>query len=213
MATYWVHNGFLMVNGEKMSKSLGNFYTVRDLLDQAPGEALRLALLSGHYRQPLDFSVEALQRAKATLDRWYGALLMSQDIPASPEKPSEVFEAALYDDLNTPLAIAEIHKLVDEAFRLAASMDWKQLQPVKSQLLASAQAIGLLQQDAKAWTRWQPANQSGGLTDAEIDSQIAARLAARATKNYAESDRIRDALAVQGVILEDSAGKTTWRRG
>jgi cysteinyl-tRNA synthetase len=208
MAKVWMHNGFLMVNGEKMSKSLGNFYTVRDMLAVAPGEALRLALLSGHYRAPLDFSISALQQAKEKLDKWYGALRVVGHLPNTQTRPSADFESALLDDLNTSLAITHIDRLVKlvHAKRITEGHD-----AVRSELLSCANALGLLQQDPESWFKGQLANQSG-LTDAEIDAQIAARLAARKAKNYAESDRIRDALAAQGVILEDSAGGTTWRR-
>jgi cysteinyl-tRNA synthetase len=117
-------------------------------------------------------------------------------------------EESLCDDLNTPLAIADIHELANQLNRATTPA---QQAPLRAQLLAAAGALGLLQQSPEVWFRWQPANPSGP-TDAEIDAQIAARIAARKAKNYAESDRIRDALASQGVILEDSAGGTTWRR-
>ena len=113
MAKYWMHNGFLNISGEKMSKSLGNFFTVHELLDQYPGEAIRLLLLSAHYRQPLDFTHEGLQQAKATLDRWYG-VLRGKDVAAADAVPQSV-EDALSDDLNTPLAISAIHQLDDPA--------------------------------------------------------------------------------------------------
>lgn len=212
LAKYWMHNGFLTINSDKMSKSLGNFFTVRQLLAIAPGEALRLALLSGHYRQPLDFSTEALLAAKATLDKWYGTLRMCSDVVISPTHVSETVEKALADDLNTPKAISEIHQLVHELNLALANMDWRDKIPIaKGQLLASGRAMGLLQQDPEAWFKWQPANQAGP-SDADIDAQIEARLAARKARNFAEADRIRDALAAAGVILEDKAGVTTWRR-
>src|SRR5262249_1493467 len=146
MAKYWMHNGFLNISGEKMSKSLGNFFTVHELLDQYPGEAIRLLLLSAHYRQPLDFTHEGLMQAKATLDRWYGAL-RPKPATAGNEVPQSV-EDAVSDDLNTPLAISAIHQLGD---------------PVA--LRAGANAIGLLQQDAEDWFRWMPAG-IGGPTEA-----------------------------------------------
>ena len=208
LAKYWMHNGFLTVNNDKMSKSLKNFYTVRELLDVSPGEALRLALLSGHYRQPLDFSIESLQKAKATLDKWYGALRNTTADHAETALPASI-ENALLDDLNTPLAIAHMHELATELNR--ATTPFEQA-PLRAQLVAAGKALGLLQQDAEVWFKWQPVGQSG-LRDAEIETQIAARLAARKAKNYGESDRIRDALAAQGIILEDAAGHTTWRRG
>ncbi|MBS0519173.1 MAG: cysteine--tRNA ligase [Proteobacteria bacterium] len=193
MAKYWMHNGFLNISGEKMSKSLGNFLTVHELLEQYPGEVIRLLLLSAHYRQPLDFTPEGLQQAKATLDHWYNALRTSNPEPAG-SVPRTV-EEALSDDLNTPMAISALHQLKDPA-----------------ELKAGARALGLLQQDPEAWFRWAPAGMSGP-GDAEIEAAIAARQAARKAKNFKESDRIRDELKAQGVILEDGPKGTTWKRG
>jgi len=193
MAKYWMHNGFLNISGEKMSKSLGNFFTVHELLDQYPGEVIRLLLLSAHYRQPLDFTHEGLVQAKATLDRWYG-VLRGKDVKAATEVPSSV-EEALSDDINTPLAISAIHQIDDPAA-----------------LKAGANALGLLQQDADAWFRWTPSGNAGP-TEAEIEVAIAARQAARKARDFKESDRIRDDLKAKGVILEDGAKGTTWKRG
>jgi cysteinyl-tRNA synthetase len=193
MAKYWMHNGFLNISGEKMSKSLGNFLTVHELLDQYPGEVIRLLLLSAHYRQPLDFTHEGLQASKSTLDRWYGAL-RGKDAKAAATVPASV-EDALSDDLNTPQAISALHQLTDPA-----------------QLRAGANALGLLQQDAEAWFRWTPAGSSGP-GDAEIEAAIAARQAARKAKDFKESDRIRDDMKAKGVILEDGPKGTTWKRG
>jgi cysteinyl-tRNA synthetase len=193
MAKYWMHNGFLNISGEKMSKSLGNFFTVHELLDQYPGEVIRLLLLSAQYRQPLDFTPEGLAQAKGTLDRWYGLLrgkaLEERSIPASVEE-------ALSDDLNTPLAISALHQLRDP-----------------SELKAGASALGLLQQDPEAWFRWTPAAAAEGPSDTEIEAAIAARQAARKAKDFKESDRIRDDLKAKGVILEDGPKGTSWKRG
>ena len=193
MAKYWMHNGFLNISGEKMSKSLGNFLSLHELLDQYPGEAIRLLLLTAHYRQPLDFTPEGLQNAKATLDRWYGQLRGKPVTPANTVPQS--VEDALSDDLNTPLAISAVHQLDDPA-----------------ELLAGARAIGLLQQDAEAWFRWTPVG-TGGPTEAEIEAAIAARQAARKAKDFKEADRLRDDLKAKGVILEDGPKGTTWKRG
>lgn len=208
LANIWMHNGFLTINSDKMSKSLGNFFTVRQLLAIAPGEALRLALLSGHYRQPLDFSTEALEAAKATLDRWYGALRGTMTrLP--PQPIPQNIEDALADDLNTPLAITHIHELVTKLNRAPNISEQYELH---AKILAAGEALGLLRMYHADWFRWQPVNKSGP-SDAEIEKQIQARLEARKAKNFAEADRIRDALAAEGVILEDKAGVTTWRRG
>jgi cysteinyl-tRNA synthetase len=209
LANYWMHNGFLTVGSDKMSKSLCNFHTVHDLVKMSPGEALRLALLSGHYRQPLDFSIESLKVAKTTLDRWYSALRNTTAAHGEEGHVASALDAALLDDLNTPLAIAVIHELVNELNRAGTPAEQA---PIRAQLIASGDAIGLLQQNPDTWFRWQAEGQST-LSDSDIELQIQNRLAARAAKNYKESDRIRDALAAQGVILEDSAGQTTWRRG
>lgn len=206
LAKVWMHNGFLTIDKDKMSKSLGNFFTVRQLLAKAPGEALRLALLSAHYRQPLDFSDEALEKSKATLDRWYGALRATSSVQAKESTPSEAFETALGDDLNTPQAIAIIHEMVNELNRTHNASEQAAL---KAQLLAAGGAIGLLQQNPESWFKGKSA---GGLSDADIDAKINARLAAKKAKNFAEADRIRDELVAQGIILEDNAGGTSWRR-
>jgi cysteinyl-tRNA synthetase len=208
LANYWMHNGFLTINSDKMSKSLGNFFTVRQLLEKYPGEAIRLTLLSAHYRQPLDFSPEALNNAKAKLDRWYGALRTAHAAQTSIEGGDFPVEEALLDDLNTPEAIAHTDELVTMLNRTDAA---EQQTSIRLQLLGAGHALGLLQQDPKAWFKWQSAGQSGP-SDTEIEKQITARLDARKAKNFAEADCIRDTLAAQGVILEDGPKGTSWRR-
>ncbi len=197
LANYWMHNGHLMVEGEKMSKSLGNFFTVHDLVAEFPGEALRLALLASHYRQPMDFTKAGVRQAMRTLDRWYQA---AGDAPPDPELPATV-RAALEDDLNTPQAITELHALADRASRGEDG--------AAGQLRAGAGVLGLLGQTAAAWARWLP--EGAGLEPAEIDRLIVARAAARGSREFAEADRIRDDLAACGVALEDGATGTTWR--
>jgi cysteinyl-tRNA synthetase len=207
-ARYWMHNGFVQVGGEKMSKSLGNFFTVRELLDEGHrGEAIRLALLSAHYRQPIDITREGLVEAKATLDRFYtalaragGAALPAQD--AIDEAPLDVM-AALEDDLNTPLAISHLHELVHRLNK--ATTDAERERAVQA-LTRSGALLGLLQQEPEVWLR-------GGADDsAEIEAAIAARTAARQSRNFAEADRIRKDLAARGILLDDGPQGTTWRR-
>jgi len=198
---YWMHNGYLTVDGEKMSKSLGNFHTVHNLLDRTPGEAIRLALLSAHYRQPLDFSLRALDEAKNALDRFYTALRAAVGTDASDGDAAGV-QAALEDDLNTPQAIAELHGLASELNKNPADG------AIKGALLAGGAMLGLLQQDPEDWFK----QGAGDIDEAEIEALIEERVAARAAKYFAESDRIRDELAAAGIVLEDGAGGTTWKR-
>ncbi len=208
MAKYWVHNGYVMSEGEKMSKSLGNFYTVRDLLKEFPGEAIRLALLKTHYRRPLDFTRDGLAEARHELDRFYGALRNAADVRTLPDASGQAGGDGLLDDLNTPLAISRLHELTATLNKA----DGDEAAEFKSRLLAGAEILGLLQQDPEAWFRWTPQG-AATLSDAEIEKLIAARAEARAGRDFAESDRIRDELLEQGVVLEDGADGTTWRRG
>jgi len=209
-ARYWVHNGFLQVEGEKMSKSLGNFFTVNDLLATAPGEAIRLTLLSAHYHQPIDWTAEGLKQSRAAMDRFYLALRAVEDVPAEPAKtlPAEVL-AALEDDLNTPLAISHLH---DIAGRLNKAKTLDEKIELKSALLAAGDVLGILQQSVDQWFRWTPA---GGdtLSDEEIEDLVERRLQARKDRDFAEADRIRKELTDKGVLLEDGPGGTQWRRG
>ena len=210
-ANYWLHNGWLMVEGEKMSKSLGNFFTVRELLDQAPGEAIRLAMLSTHYHQPFDWTADGLKQARQTMDRLYLALRSVAGIEVddlAPESlPLDVL-AALKDDLNTPLAIAHLHEMatnLNKATKDEERAKWK------AALLATGHLLGVLQQDPETWFRWVPAGGSA-LSDDQVQSLVEQRLAARKAKDFAEADRIRKELTDNGVLLEDGAGGTTWRR-
>jgi cysteinyl-tRNA synthetase len=208
MSRFWLHNGYLMVNGEKMSKSLGNFYTVRELLGEHRGEEIRFTLLSTHYRSPLDFTKESLAQSRSALDRLYGALRSAQDVAVDNVAPPADVIAALEDDLNTPLAISKLHGLANElnkAETAAARSD------LKGKLLASADLMGLLQQDAEAWAKWQPQTRSG-LDEATIEQLIKDRLDARANRDFRKADEIRDSLKDQGVLLEDGPEGTRWRR-
>lgn len=207
---YWMHNGYLTVNGEKMSKSLGNFFTVRDLLAKAPGEAIRFYMLGTHYRQPLDWTLDGLAESKRGLDRLYGALRGACDVRAEAAEAPDGVRAALEDDLNTPLAIAALH---ETATALNKAVPNEERARLKGALAAGGALLGLLAQDTEAWFKWTPEGAAaGGLSEDEIAGLIAARTEARKGRNFAEADRIRDQLAAAGVVLEDKADGTIWRR-
>jgi cysteinyl-tRNA synthetase len=206
MARYWMHNGMLNFGSEKMSKSLGNFRTVNELLRDAPGEALRYYMLTGHYRQPLEWTNEGLKEARSGLDRLYQAL-QGNAAPPADEPPLSVM-AALEDDLNTPLAISHLHEMATE---LNKATDAAEKQRLAGALKAAGDLLGLLQGDPVAWFRWQPEG-AASLDEAEIAGMIQRRLLARKARNFAEADRIRDELKAQGVVLEDTAAGTTWKR-
>ena len=208
----WMHNGYVIVGGEKMSKSLGNFITVRQLLEEGDwpgeghkkGEAARLTLLSAHYRQPLDVTKDKLAESKAQLDRLYGALRHAGAVetPAA-EVPPRVL-AALADDLNTPLALAQLHEI---GTALNKAGDPAVQAALKASLLAGAALLGLLDKAPEAWFKGETDEEAG-----EIEALIEARAAAREVRDFPEADRIRDDLAARGILLEDGAGGTTWKR-
>ena len=206
-ATYarlWMHNGFLTMDKEKMSKSLGNLFTIHELLEKASGEALRWALLSAHYRQPLEWSEDTVNQAKTTLDRAYRALERVAGVKSADETAPKDFLAALDDDLNTPKAFAV---MAESITALNTAQGASEQATLKGQLLAAGALLGLLQQDPKAWF----AGQSVGVDAAEVERLIAARLAARKARDFKEADRLRDAIAVLGVTIEDRPDGTTWR--
>jgi cysteinyl-tRNA synthetase len=206
---YWMHNAYLDIDGEKMSKSLGNFRTVRDLLGSYRGEVLRFALLSAHYRSPLNFSAQLLDQAEATLGSLYSTLRGVQDIETADTVAldQEPFYAALNDDLNTPVAIAELHSLA-KALHKADNAEKPSL---KARFLAAAGLLGILQQDPQGWL--QESGSAGDLPTEEIEALIAERHAAKLAKDYTRADAIRAQLAAARVVLEDSREGTNWRRG
>lgn len=205
---YWMHNGYLTVNGEKMSKSLGNFFTVRDLLEQAPGEAIRFYMLLTHYHQPFDWTLEGLHGARQALNRLYTALWHAGDMEAEIE-PSREFMAALEDDLNTPLAISHLHALATALNKAEADEERKRL---KGALLAGGDLLGVLTLEAEDWLKWRPEGRAAEVDEQALANLIALRLEARKAKNYTEADRIREELKAKGIVLEDTPGGTTWRR-
>jgi cysteinyl-tRNA synthetase len=195
-ARYWVHSGMLQLSGEKMSKSLGNLFTIREVLAMAPAEAIRLALIRTHYHGVADFSETSLAEAKREVDRFYRALERYPDI-AAVDVPVPVMEA-LCDDFNTPLALSAMHALADRA--LAGEFD------AACGLRAAGRVMGLLQAEPSAWFR-------GGTDDVgAIEAAIAERLAARKARDFTRADAIRADLAAKGIVLEDGPQGTTWRR-
>ncbi|MBR1605430.1 MAG: cysteine--tRNA ligase [Alphaproteobacteria bacterium] len=204
-ARYWVHAGMLMVDGVKMSKSLGNFYTLDEVLEKAPAEALRLLFLTAHYHQPFNFTFEGLANAKATLDKFYNSLLKNKEISVETVEPSEGLIDALCDDLNTPLALTFLHEDVNQLNKAESEADKKKW---KSQLLADAYMLGLLFQEPEVWFK----GEQGSNETAEIEAKIQARLEAKKNKDWATADAIRNELKAQGIILEDTPQGTTWKR-
>ena len=217
-AEIWMHNGFLNIDNEKMSKSLGNFFTTREVLAKIKHpEVLRFFLLSSHYRGPMNYSPDQLGQAEAGLNRLYTAL---RDVPEvggelySPTSATQVFDAAMDDDFNTPEAIAALQGLARELNTVNANpANSHKAKLLAGELRALGGVLGILRVPPEVWFRTSAGAAAGGLSDAEIDALIEARNAARKAKNWAESDRIRAELAAAGVILEDKpGGATTWRR-
>ncbi|TDQ39933.1 cysteine--tRNA ligase [Thiopseudomonas denitrificans] len=207
-AETWMHAGAVRVDGEKMSKSLGNFFTIREVLEKYPAEVVRYLLVSSHYRSPINYSEDSLKEAKGALERFYLALKGLERVePAGGEAFVERFAAAMNDDFNTPEACAVLFDMVREVNRLKTS-DMQAAAGLAAQLRKLAEVLGVLQLEADEFLL---AGSADKLAPADIESMIAQRLAAREAKDWAESDRIRDELAEQGVILEDSKGVTTWR--
>ena len=208
-ARYWVHNGFLSMDSEKMSKSLGNVLLVHDMVKTIPGELIRLALLSAHYKQPLDWSDETLHSAGRMLDRLYGAVRgIAVDIAArEAAEPPAALVAALEDDLNTPKALAEFFAL---AKALNKTTDDDEKRRMAAAMYAAGDLMGLLQSEPEEWFA---RDVDGELSAEDIEALIAKRNAARAAKDFAAADDYRDQLAAAGIKIEDGSDGTTWRRG
>jgi cysteinyl-tRNA synthetase len=224
-----MHNGFVNIDDEKMSKSLGNFFTVREVLPKLRHpEVLRYFILSSHYRGPINYSLEQLEQADSALLRIYTALRDLPLVAAAESDYSARFREVMDDDFNTSEAIAVLQNITREINSAKAAGQQAQAAALGAELRSLGAVLGLAQVDPQLWARLSSTTSMAGrsiasqggdaplaaaLTDADIDGRIAARLAARTAKNWAESDRIRDELAKAGVILEDKPGGTTsWRR-
>jgi cysteinyl-tRNA synthetase len=208
LARYWLHNGYLSMDSEKMSKSLGNVLLVHDLITMFPGEVLRLALLAAHYRQPLDWTDEAVDSARARLDRLYGAVrgIEVSDEERSRAEPPAAVVAALEDDINTPVALAEVANL---ARRLNKETDSGVRKELALRVYAAGDLLGLMQVNVEDWFA---GSKEGALPAAEIESLLAQRKQARENRDFAAADAIRDRLAAVGVAIEDGPSGTRWRR-
>jgi len=207
-ARYWLHNGFLSIDHTKMSKSLGNVQLVHNLIKSIPGEAIRLALLSAHYRQPLDWSAETIASARRMLDRLYGAI-RGIDVAAEARAAADVPQAlidALEDDLNTPKALAELFAL---ARALNKANEPQEIQELAAQLLAAGELMGLLTIDPENWFA---GDADGGFSASEIETLIKKRNTAKAERDFELADKIRDQLAEAGIMIQDGRDGTTWRR-
>lgn len=209
-ANAWMHAGAVRVDGEKMSKSLGNFFTIRDVLDKYQPEVVRYLLVSSHYRSPINYSEDSLKEAKGALERFYTALRGLPDVSAEGgESFTSRFGDAMDDDFNSPEACAVLFEMAREVNRLRET-DQQGAAALAARLKELASVLGVLQMDPDAFLQ---AGAAGKVDAAQVEALIAARLQARSEKNWAESDRVRDQLTAMGVVLEDGKGGTTWRLG
>ncbi|KRV75756.1 cysteine--tRNA ligase [Pseudomonas citronellolis] len=207
-AATWMHAGAVRVDGEKMSKSLGNFFTIREVLEKYHPEVVRFLLVSSHYRSPINYSEDNLKEAKGALERFYTALRGLPEVEAAGgEAFAERFAAAMDDDFNTPEAVAVLFEMAREVNRLREA-DLQAAAALAAKLRELAGLLGVLQLEPDAFLQ---AGAAGKVDAAQVEALIQARLEARAAKNWAESDRIRDELTAMGVVLEDGKGGTTWR--
>lgn len=204
-ARYWVHNGFVTVEGEKMSKSIGNIRLVHDLIAHYPGEVLRLTLLSAHYRAPLSFTSDALDQARSTLDRYYRVLFDLQDVEVEVGSVPPAVLAALCDDLNTPQVMTELTALC----KMSPSSSTADLAKIKSQLLAAGNLLGLLQEDPAHWLGY---GVQDGVDGGAIEILLQERQQARQSKNFGRADEIRRELSAMGIEIEDTPEGTKWRK-
>ena len=200
-ANYWVHNGFVTVEGNKMSKSDGNFVTVNELKDSFQGEVIRLTMISTHYRQPLNWTKDNLNESKKKLDKWYSFLSNFNDVELKDASNDDEIMETLLDDMNTPKAISVLH----QKFKDCQSGD----KDLVSNFIYSANMLGLLNEKPSEWLSWKKENLN--INTAQVELLIAQRNEARSNKNFDDADRIRDELDKMGVILEDQGGETTWK--
>jgi cysteinyl-tRNA synthetase len=206
---YWMHNGFVRVNDEKMSKSLDNFFTIREIMAHYRPEEIRYFILTSHYRSPLNYDEEHLLNARQALTRFYTALRgLPEAELGEAEEYVQAFNKAMDDDFNTPEALAAMFELVREINKVRTGDEQKAAR-MAAELKHMGSILGILQDDPEQWLR---GGATEGLSDEEIEDLIQQRLDARAAKNWAEADRIRDELKDKGIVLEDGAGGTTWRR-
>jgi cysteinyl-tRNA synthetase len=215
LARYWVHNGFVDMGAEKMSKSLGNIVTPGELLEKVDGEVLRLALLSAQYRQPLPWTEALIEQSKAILDRWYRLLLDLKEIVAAGQDDEVDWLAVeeLSDDLNTPAFLSRLSAMADHLGQLrndylhaqSHTIEYQGLAQQRDVFLRTARLAGLLEREPETWFR-------GGADDSTIEAKIAERADAKANRDFATADRIRDELKAAGIVLEDGPSGTTWRK-
>jgi len=208
LARFWLHNGFLDVEQEKMSKSIGNVLLPHELIETIPGEAIRYALLAAHYRKPLNWTSSGLERAKQALDRLYRTLaaLPGPNEPSPDVPPPASVRKALLDDINTPVAQASLFALARQA---NTTEDMKEKAAIKQDMLAAGRLLGLLQQDPESWL--QSAGQGVDIDHEEIERLLEMRRTARASKDFETADQIRDQLEAEGIVLEDGPNDTQWR--